>query len=265
VWLPRGREWFDLGLVGLMLLGIGTGVVVWAEQWVPSGLAALLVATSPFWVALLEKLRPQGERTGKRAILGMVIGFGGLVLLVAPDLLQTDLQGPYLFGLIALQIGCASWSGGSIYAKQHPTAVSPLVGASIQMLFAGVALTLVGTLLGEWPRVHFNARSFGAFLYLMVFGSIVAYGSYLYALQKLPLSLVSTYSYINPVIAVLLGWLLLAEPLGWRVVIGASVILAGVALVKTNPKKILADRAARREEKEMIHHTSPQVCRVGAD
>lgn len=236
--LPRGREWLDLSLVGLMLLGVGTGVVVWAEQWISSGLAALLVATSPFWVALLERMQSEGERASKRTIVGMVIGFSGLILLVAPDLIRTSLGGYYLLGIFALQIGCASWSAGSVYAKHHPAQhVAPLIVSALQMLVAGLALTLVGTLANEWPRVQFNERSLGAFLYLMFFGSIVAYGSFIYALQKLPLSLVSTYSYINPVIAVLLGWLLLAEPLGWHVLAGTIVILTGVALVKTAPKR----------------------------
>lgn len=235
--LPQNREWVDLSLVGLMLLGVGTGVVVWAEQWISSGLAALLVATSPFWVALLERRQRDGERMNRRAVVGMLIGFAGLILLVAPDLAGMSLGGYYLLGILALQVGCASWSAGSVYAKHHPTRVAPLLAAAVQMLVAGLALTLVGTLANEWPRVQFSNRSLGAFLYLMLFGSIVAYGAFTYALQKLPLSLISTYSYINPVIAVLLGWLLLAEPLGWRVLLGTTIILGGVALVKTAPKK----------------------------
>lgn len=259
---PRGREWFDLSVVGLTLLGVGTGVVVWAEQWVPSGLAALLVATSPFWVALLERKQPTGERTSKRGVVGMIVGFAGLVLLVAPDLIGAQLSTQYVMGIIALQIGCASWSAGSFYAVRHPTRVAPLLTSSLQMLVAGAALTFVGTLAGEWPRVHFNANSALAFAYLVVFGSIVAYGSYTYALQKLPLALVTTYSYVNPIIAVLLGWMLLSEPLGWRVVAGAAIILCGVALVKTAPKrKIVAD-----EEDEELHITAaPRVCSVAAD
>src|SRR5215216_4405499 len=130
--LPIGREWFDLGVVGLMLLGVGNGAVVWAEQWVPSGMAALLVATSPFWAAALERLQKDGERVGVRGLLGMAVGFGGLAMLVGP------------------------------------------------MLWAGAVLTLAGTLVGEWSGMHFSARSAGALLYLVVFGSIVAYSAYMY-------------------------------------------------------------------------------------
>lgn len=250
--LPIGREWFDIGLVGLMLLGVGTGMVVWAEQWITSGMAALLVATSPFWVAGLERLFNDGERVGARHIAGLLIGFGGLVLLVAPDLFGAALNGRYLLGVLAIQIGCVSWSAGSVYAKRRPSGVSPMMSAAVQMLVAGVALTLVGTVAGEWGAMSFSGRSLGALMYLVAFGSIVAYGSYTYAIQKLPLSIVSTYTYINPVIAVLLGWLVLSEPMGWRVVAAAAIILGGVALVKTSPRSVLEaiDRLRGKNEKK---------------
>lgn len=235
--LPTGREWLHQAIVGLMLLGVGNGLVVWAEVWIPSGMAALMIATSPFWVAGFERLRSDGERIGLRALVGMLIGFAGLVLLVAPDLFGATLSIGYLVGMAAIQIACASWSGGSVYAKHHHTKVAPLMGAAIQMLCAGVALTLLGTTLGEWRVLHFSPRSLMALAYLTLFGSIVAYGSYIYVVQKLPLSVVSTYSYVNPVIAVLLGWVVLAEPLGWRVMTAMLIILGGVALVKTAAKR----------------------------
>ena len=237
--LPRGREWFDLCIVGLMLLGIGNGLVVWAEQWVSSGLAALLVATSPFWVVGFERMRRAGERVSLRAVTGMLVGFAGLALLVAPDLFGDSWRGRYYLGIIALQVACASWSGGSVYSKHLQTEVTPLMGAAVQMLIAGGALALMGTIAGEWGALSFSARSLSAFIYLVLFGSIVAYGSYIYAIQKLPLSIVSMYSYINPVIAVLLGWAILHEPLGWRVIAAMLIILSGVALVKSAPKRRL--------------------------
>lgn len=236
--LPRGREWFDLGLVGLLLLGVGNGAVVWAELWVPSGMAALLVATSPFWVVGIERLRAGGERVGARGLAGMLVGFAGLGLLVWPQLFGSELNGAFLLGAVLIQLGCLSWSGGSVYAKGRPTGVKPLMAAAVQMLLAGVALTLAGTLTGEWGRIGLSARSAGALAYLVVFGSVVAYSAYTYAVQKLPLSLVTTYSYINPVIALLLGWLALGERLGWREAAAALIILLGVALVKTSPKEL---------------------------
>jgi drug/metabolite transporter (DMT)-like permease len=247
--LPRGREWFDQTVVGLALLGVGNGLVVWAEQWVPSGPAALLVATSPFWVMGVERLLRSGERLSGRAVAGLLVGFGGLALLVAPNIYGNAFGRSYLWGMVALQVACAAWSIGSVYSKHRPTGVAPLMGAAIQMLVAGTALMLVGTLFGEWGAVRFTARTFGAFAYLVVFGSIVAYGSFTYAVQKLPLSLVSTYSYINPVIAILLGWLVLSEQVGWRVVAAMAIILGGVAMVKTGRGESIKRKSARATEK----------------
>lgn len=243
---PRGREWLKLALVGVLLLGVGNGVVVWAEQWISSGMTALLISTSPFWVVAAERLGRGGERAGPRVLLGMLLGLAGMALLVGPELFGTEFDGRFLLGFVLLQVGCASWSGGSVLAKRHPTKVAPLMSAAVQMLAGGAALTLVGTAKGEWVSLDFNARTLGAFLYLVVFGSLVAYTAYTYAIQKLPLSLVSTYSYINPVIAVVLGWLLLGEPLGWRVAAGAAVILCGVAVVTRAPQR-RADEVARRD------------------
>jgi drug/metabolite transporter (DMT)-like permease len=248
--LPLGREWLDLGVVGVMLLGVGNGAVVWAELWVPSGMAALLVASSPFWAAALERVQKDGERVGLRGLLGMAVGFGGLAMLVGPQLFGAEVNAKYLLGVGIIQVGCFFWQAGSVYAKRRPTGVSPLMSSAVQMLWAGVVLTLAGTLAGEWGGMRFGARSAGALVYLVVFGSIVAYSAYMYAIQKLPLSLVSTYSYINPLVALALGWLILSEPLGWREGGAALVILLGVALVKTSPKDValLLTRLRRARE-----------------
>jgi drug/metabolite transporter (DMT)-like permease len=252
--LPAGREWLDLGVVGLMLLGVGNGAVVWAELWVPSGMAALLVATSPFWAAALERMNGGDEGVGVRGLLGMAVGFGGLALLVGPQLFGAELNGKYLLGVLIIQVGCFFWQAGSLYAKRRPTGVSPLMASSVQMLWAGLVLTLGGTLAGEWGGMRFSMRSAGALMYLVVFGSIVAYSAYMYAIQKLPLPLVSTYSYVNPVVALVLGWLVLSEPLGWREGGAALVVLLGVAIVKTSPKelarlvsRVRRSRAAKRD------------------
>lgn len=257
--LPIGREWFDLGVVGLMLLGVGNGAVVWAEQWVPSGMAALLVATSPFWAALLERFQKDGERVGVRGLLGMAVGFSGLAMLVGPKLFGTELNGKYVLGVVIIQVGSFFWQAGSVYSKLRPVGVSPLMSAAVQMLWAGVLLTLAGTLAGEWSGMRYTARSAGALLYLVVFGSIVAYSAYMYAIQKLPLPLVSTYSYVNPLVALVLGWMVLSEPLGWREVGAALVILLGVALVKTSPKEIALLLARLRQGRSK---SSPDDCRI---
>lgn len=259
---PRGREWRDLAIIGLLLLGVGNGIVVWSEQWIPSGLAALMVATSPFWVTGMEPIFKDGEPVTARIVTGLLIGFTGLALLVWPSLFGTTVNKYFIIGIVLLQVGCASWTGGSIYAKHHPSPLPPMMGAAVQMLIAGSALTLFGAVLGEWPRFHFSGRSLGALLYLIIFGSLVAYSAYMYAIQKLPLSLVTMYSYINPVIAVILGWALLSEPLGWRVALATAIILVGVALVKTSSRKVRREK--RRAKEEMANEMNSANARMCA-
>lgn len=244
--LPRGHEWVHQAVIGLLLLGVGNGIVVWSELWLASGLAALMIATSPFWVTGMERIFKDGEAVTPRIVTGLLIGFAGLMILVWPSLFGGAVNKYFILGIVLLQVGCASWTAGSIYSKHHPSDLKPMMGAAVQMLIAGSALMLAGTALGEWPRVHFTGRSLAALLYLIVFGSLVAYSAYMYAIQKLPLSLVTMYSYINPVIAVILGWALLNEPLGWRVALSTAIILAGVALVKAKPRRLRLRRRAPR-------------------
>lgn len=243
--LPKGRDWLHLTIVGLSLLAVGNWMVVWAEKTVPSGLAALLVATSPFWMSGVESLLPGGDRLTVRGVLGLLVGFGGLVYLLLPQLQGQSINAGMLLGFLAVEVGCASWALGSVYSRRNPVSVKPLMGASIQMLVAGVALTLLGTFQGEWPRFHFSPKTGAAMLYLIVFGSIVAYSSYTYALQKLPISTVSLYAYLNPIIAVFLGWWLLGEHVGAREGIAMAVILGGVMLVQSQrqpPKKAAEEK-----------------------
>lgn len=231
--LPRGRDWLTLLVVGLALLGMGNWMVVWAEQTVPSGIAALLVATTPFWMSGVEGLLPGGDRLSARGVAGLLIGFGGLIFLLLPQLTAARIEGRMLLGFGAVELGCASWALGSVFSRRSPVQVKPLMAAAVQMVIAGTALTLMGTLRGEWPLFHLTPRSGGALLYLIVFGSIIAYGSYMFALQKLPISTVSLYAYLNPIIAVFLGWLVLGEHVGWREVASLGIILSGVMVVQS--------------------------------
>jgi len=233
--LPQGRDWLHLAVVGLALLGCGNGILNWAAQWAPSGGMALMIAMTPFWMIGLEALMPGGDRFTPRALVGLLLGLAGLALLMAPRLQGAAFEPRVVWALLSLQGCCATWAIGSVYARRHPVDVPPLMGAAIQMVVAGAAMTLLGTLSGEWPRFRFTPESLGAFLYLLFFGSIVGYGSYIYALQKLPISTVSLYSYVNPVIAVFLGWAVLHERVSWPEVLAVGVILSGVAVVKTAP------------------------------
>ncbi|HEX9949321.1 MAG TPA: EamA family transporter [Thermodesulfobacteriota bacterium] len=230
--LPDKRELLNIAIVGILLLVIANGCVVWAEQWVPSGLAALIVATLPFWVSGIEAIWPSGNRLNIFKILGIAIGFFGLVILFAPAL-KSSLDQAYLKGVLALLFAPLSWALGSVYAKYHPTRTAPLMAAALQMVIAGIILMFIGVILNEVPRFDFNLEGLAALVYLAIFGSIIGYGSFIYALAKLPAAKVSMYAYVNPIIAVLLGWLILGEQLDWRVAIATAVILLGVVLVQS--------------------------------
>ena len=231
--LPGRAAWPGLALLGLLLIGFGNGFVVYAEQYVPSGLTAVVIATSPFWMVTTEALLPSGERFARRSIVGLLVGFCGIVLLVWPDLRSTG-AGHFALGLVALQLACAGWAAGSAYSKRHRPSEDVLGATAVQMLFGGLMMAIVATVLGEWPTLAFTARTAGALTYLTVVGSVGAFVAYVYALRHLPVSTVSLYAYINPVIAVVLGALVLGEPFTIRVVAAAALVLLGLAIVRSS-------------------------------
>jgi drug/metabolite transporter (DMT)-like permease len=231
--LPGRRDLITIAVVGILLLVMANGSVVWAEQWVPSGLAALIVATLPFWVSGIEALWPSGNGLNVFKILGICIGFFGLVILFSPEL-KTSFDQAYLKGVLALLFAPCSWALGSVYAKYHPTRTPPLMAAALQMVIAGIILMLIGVIFNEVPRFDLNPEGLAALVYLVIFGSIIGYGSFIYALAKLPAAKVSMYAYVNPIIAVLLGWLILGEQLDWRVAVATVIILLGVVLVQSS-------------------------------
>ncbi len=231
--LPPTSYWGGLALVGGLMVAIGNGGVIWAEQWVPSGFAALLVAASPFWMAGIEALLPAGERLTVRMIGGLLVGFSGIVILVWPDLTVGGSQGrQFAMGVIALQIACLGWSLGSSYSRRHGREENALGAAALQMIFGGVIMLIAATMLGEWRNLTFTPRTFAAELYLLLVGSLLAYPAYVYALKHLPVSTVSLYAYMNPVIAVLLGTILLDEPFGARVILAGALVFLGSAVVR---------------------------------
>jgi drug/metabolite transporter (DMT)-like permease len=242
--LPKVSTWGGLALQGLLMIGFGNGFVNWAEQSVPSGLAAVVIATSPFFMAGVEALRSDGERITKRALVGLALGFTGILVLVWPDLRFDDTHGTrFILGLVALQVACLGWAIGSSYSKRHPHGESVIGATAVQMLFGGLILLVVGTLSGEWRHVSLGGRGAAALVYLTIVGSIGGFVSYVYALQYLPVSTVSVYAYINPLIAVVLGAALLGEPFGPRTVIAMAIVFVGVALVK-QPARDVHKRSA---------------------
>lgn len=235
--LPGRSQWPALTLLGVLLLGFGNGAVVWAEQTVPSGLTAVLVATSPFWMVGIDALRPDGERLTPRRVAGLVVGFGGIVLLVWPELTVGGSGRAFLAGVVSTQIACVGWAVGSSYARArgrgHAKHENVLATAAFEMLFGGCVLLAASATIGELSRVTFSTRSLGALAYLIFVGAIGGFGAYAYALKHLPVATVSLYAYVNPIIAVVLGTLVLGEPFSARIAVAGLIVLAGMLLVRS--------------------------------
>jgi len=230
--LPKPRLWGPLALLGFLMNIVGNGFVVYAQQFVASGLTAVLIATTPFWSALIERLLPNGERFSKRSLSGLALGFSGIVVLVWPELTNGGAGGrQFVIGVIAIQLACVGWVVGTSYARRHELGDNPFRSTALQMVFSGIMLLIAATAHGDWAQLSFTPRTIAAMLYLSVAGSLIAYSAYIYAIQHLPLQLVSLYAYINPMIAVALGTLLLSEPLSARILAAAALVLAGTWVV----------------------------------
>ena len=231
--LPPPSRWGTISLLAFLLLGLGNGGVVFAEQWIPSGLAAVLVGTSPFWMAAVEAFMPRGERLTGAVVAGLLLGFAGIVVLVWPELsLGSGTAGHFVAGVIALQIASFGWALGSSYSKRQPQRENVLSTTAYQMLAGGLMMMAAGTLRGEWNDLFFTTRTATALIYLSTIGAIGGFVAYTYALRHLPVSFVSLYAYINPVIAVALGVLVLNEAFTSRMAISALLVFAGVAIVR---------------------------------
>ncbi len=230
--LPKPRFWGPLALLGFLMNIVGNGFVVYAQQLVASGLTAVLIATTPFWSALVERLLPNGERFTRRSLFGLALGFGGIVVLVWPEMTHGGAEGAaFVGGVIAIQLACVGWVIGTSFAKRHELGDNPFRSAALQMVFSGTMLLTAATAHGDWVQLSFTPRTISAMLYLSIAGSLVAYSAYIYAIQHLPLPLVSLYAYINPMIAVALGTLLLNEPLSARILVAAALVFAGTWIV----------------------------------
>ena len=247
--LPKRSDWRTLAIVGLLLLAGGNAFVVWSEQYIGSGIASIFVVTVAMWTALFDAIIPGGSSDlNWRVVAGLLLGFLGTLLLVGAtpaEILAADKRGP-----IALTMASASWSLGTVYAKRHPTEASPYMGAAIQMIVGGAAVALIGTVLGEWAAWQLSPRGIGAIAYLVIFGSILGYSAYSYALRHASATIVGTYAYVNPVIAVLLGWLLLHEPVGPRTFIAMGMILVAVVWIQFSLKQRRSDGLTARRPTE---------------
>ena len=231
------REWRDQVIAGLLMAGAANTFVVYAEHALSSGLAALLAATIPIWMAVLEAVLGIASLTPKK-IVGLVLGFGGVGLLVAPVIGRIDLSLQFVLAVGAMQLNAICWNAGTLVARQHRTSAAPMAAAVVQMLSGGAAMTLAAFAFGQYPtRDMFSIRSSIALLYLAVLGSVVAYTAYNFAQTKLSAGKVSAYAYVNPAIAVLTGALLLREPVTLRMIESMAVILSGVALIQIDRRR----------------------------
>jgi drug/metabolite transporter (DMT)-like permease len=250
---PTLAHWRTAFLTGFLLLFVGNGGVCVAEQTVPSGVTALLVATVSLWMVIVDWLRPGGTRPVARVMIGLLMGFAGLVLLVGPK----DLGGSARInpaGVAILLVASLAWACGSLYSKHGQMPGSPLLGATMQSLTGGIALWLAGWFSGEVKSLHLAAvstRSWVALGYLIFFGSMMGFTAYIYILKHSTATRVATYAFVNPVVALFLGWLLLGESITMRTMLAAAVILAAVLMVITAaPREAVRTAAALQKTAE---------------
>lgn len=222
------RDWRNVAVTGVLMLVGGNGLVTWAEQWIESNQAALIVATSALWMAWMGTWGARGERLGGLTLLGLGLGFGGVAVLVQSGLSLR--AGPPL-AYAALSLAPVAWAAGSIWSRRAPVSCPPAMTAALQMLIAGVVLTGIGLAAGEAPRWTWDRDPMLVVLYLALFGSCLAYGAYFWLVHEVTPSSLGTYAYVNPAIAVVLGWWLLDEHLNPTQVAGTAIILAGVVIV----------------------------------
>jgi drug/metabolite transporter (DMT)-like permease len=247
---PRRDEWKAAIIVGALLCLGGNGAVVWAEQIVPSGVAALVIAITPAWIVLLDWLWHRSGPPGRRTVLGLLLGFGGIALLVGPTAFVGAGAIP-LIGAAVLMAGSLSWSVGSLYSRRAPVPPGALLSTGMQMLGGGALLIVVGVAAGEPARLDLDAvsmESAAALAYLIIFGSIIGYSAYVWLLRVVPAARVATYAYVNPLVAVFLGWALAGEALTPRMALAAATIILGVALITTDRIRQQSPQPARVRE-----------------
>lgn len=238
--LPSRRQWISTAVVGILLLLGGNGLVSFAEQRIASGIAALIVGTVPLWMVLIEAIRPGGVRPSWQAILGLLIGFGGIYLLVGPTELSIGSLQFDTTGILAVIVASFLWSIGSIYSRSADMPASSLMATGAEMLTGSAALFIVSGLLGEWHTFDLAAVSTESWLglaYLITFGSLIGFVSYIWLLKHAPVSLVATYAYVNPLVAVFLGAWLADETLNARILIAGLVIIGSVVLINLTKSK----------------------------
>ena len=238
---PRGIEWRDAALVGVLLPGIGNISVTIGVAHVPSGLVALLVSTIPLWMALLAAFGPEAQPPGRQAFVGLVLGFAGIALLIGPGLIPGHASVLSPFWALVPIAGSLSWSWGSLWSRRARLPRSPMMSTAVGLLAAGVGALALALAQGDFQRWNAAATTPGAWLaltYLAAFGSVLGFSAYLYLLRHHPPAVVATYAFVNPIVAMFLGFLLGGESLSSRTLAAAAVVLAAVLLITTAPPAV---------------------------
>jgi drug/metabolite transporter (DMT)-like permease len=236
--LPEWKEIKRISVQGIFLLCIANGLLTWAMEYISGGLAAIIVALVPIFIALFTIMLSRCAKITRWMIVGLVIGFAG-VLIIFSDYLGQLQNKSFIIGVVLSIISVLSWSFGTVYTSKQKSSVGILFNVGLQMLIAGVIMLLVCGITGKYVNLaEAGQSSWLALVYLIVFGSLVAYSAYVFAISKLPPTLVSIYAYINPVVAVLFGWLLLSEKMNGIMIVGMLITLAGVYLVNREFKKV---------------------------
>jgi len=259
--MPTKRQWRSTAIVGIFLLLGGNGLVSFAEQHVPSGIAALIIGSVPMWLVMIEALRPGGVKPTWQAILGLVIGFGGIFLLVGPAELTGDAHSLNPLGIVALLLAAFLWSVGSIYSRSADLPSSSLMATGAEMLAGSIAIFAFSGLVGEWNGFDPSAistRSWLGLIYLITIGSLVGFVSYIWLLKHAPISLVATYAYVNPLVAVFLGARLADEMLNARILVAGLVIIGSVVLINQTKSRLTGSKrkqaqAAAAEQDARLH------------
>jgi drug/metabolite transporter (DMT)-like permease len=246
--MPTRKQWMSTAIIGTLLLLGGNGLVAWAEQFIPSGIAALIIGSSPMFLVIGEAIRPNGVKPNWQGIVGLLIGFVGIFILVGPSEISGGGTKLNPFGVMALLAACLFWATGSIYSKTADLPKSSLMNTGAQMLIGSMSLFIVSLISGElngWDVTAVSARSLYGLTYLTLVGSLVGFASYGWLLQNAPISLVSTYAYVNPIVAVFLGTWLANEPLEPRTWLAAAVIVGSVIFINSTRPKVNAKREAK--------------------
>ena len=239
------REALQLALIGVLLLTTSNVVLAWAEQTVPTGLAALMVSITPLWFLIIESWLLRGDRIAHAGLAGLGLGICGIAVLLWPKLSSTTALGrEQFFAALALIGASLSWAIGSVLSKRWQASVDPFVASGWEMVFAGAINLLIGAVLGETAHAHWNARGIGAIAYLVVFGSWVGFSAYIWLLNNVSIPKVATYAYVNPVVAVFLGWLVLHERIDGYILAGSAIVVASVALTTSAKIKTPAGELA---------------------